>query len=70
MLNTAIHLNECGVLENEDSILLKCTVLYLLGLNLLVSCSKKVIELMISETPPNGILVQENFYCDQTKVTS
>jgi len=43
---------------------------FLIGLFLLFSCSPKVTGPMFNETPPNGILVKENFYCDQTEATN
>lgn len=43
---------------------------FLFGLFVMSSCSPKVTGPMFSETPPNGVLVKENFYCDQTEMTN
>ena len=43
---------------------------FTLFLTLILSCGSRQHEPVFYETPPNGILVKENFYCDQSEITN
>lgn len=63
------------ILELLNALLMKINLKLGFGvltvLFLIVACgSKKNAPLFLGSTPPNGIRIQDNFYCDQTEVTN